>query len=82
MATCRARSSSPGTVATGRIQKSDPVSTATLMVWFRNAGSVMSARRLREAKDTVRRVQIGSCRRMSTRSSVGRALNGLLKRGG
>ena len=39
----------------------------------------MSAQRLYEAEDRVRRVQIGSCQRMSSRSSVGRALNGLLK---
>ena len=80
MATCRARSSSPGIVVTGRIQNSDPASTAALMVRFRNVGSVMSARRFREAEDRARRARIGSCRRMSSRSSVGRALNGSLKR--
>jgi len=71
---------SGGIVVTGRIQNSDPFSTVASMVWFRNAGSVMSARRLREAEDRVRRKRIGSCRRMSSKSSVGREVNGLFER--
>ena len=79
MATCSALSSSPAIVVTGSIQNSDPHRTATLMVWFRKAGSVRSARRFRETEDNARRSRIGSCRKMSNKSSAGKALKGSLK---
>jgi len=76
MAVHCARSSSPAIVVTGRIQNPEPARTAALMVWFRNAGSVISARRFREAAERVKRVDIGSWLKISRRSSVGKALKG------
>jgi hypothetical protein len=46
------------------------------MTWFRKAGAVIRARRLREAADKARRAGIGSWLKMTRRSSLGRSPKG------